>query len=1057
MERPQLERRLHPPIRVVSVVAGPGYGKTVLAARWHDAWSGPKVWYSLDDGDADLALFAAHLHTAVATTGAQLRPFDEANASSVGAPREVAIRFAEALADLASPPLLVFDDVHVLEGSRSLVALNELIERASRLGATFVVAGRSLPLSLHGVAASAQLASVGAGDLAFDGAETEAYIQRAAHGEAAHALTRMAQRAEGWPAGLALIATSMADAARPIALPQSDSAEDARRHLFSYLANEVLERLSAPERRFLLDTSILDPLETNLCDALRDEQDSARILESLADRGLFVSRQSEDAYRCHQLFREFLCHQLAQLHNKEYVSRLHRRAADFLSARGSAGPAVAHFIAAGDADAAVAEFEKNAFAMLHAGLVQAVNQLLRQIDPARVDASATLLVARGRVLRERGEWDAALAALERSISQARQRGEYDVLAEAVRSCAPMLAARGEFERLSSMLNEALSPGLDLPETSVTRLRMTLAAVYLEMDKLEESLAMYREIMPSIVAHGDLAAHGLVLHNTAVAHLRRGDVFAGLSLYERALKLKEAAGQRLSLLTTLGDLIYAKTLLGDLDDAEKFVESLLVQAEDVGASGIIVRAHEERGVLRLLRGDLAGATHAFRSAAEACDPSDLILLPEIEHGLAKCELAAGKLAEADAFCARASEMFRGNARHQQLAPILVTRAEVMLARGDVQSALRLASEAIDEAGQGVNALLQAVACLDAAAALVRCAARLSGSESIRADRRAAEAATIAVALVHQRDYRFLVRTKADVFSELAPHLRRWKVGASLLPEIAARGPASSLRIETLGAFRVFVGGKEVPPEAWKRRRALEIFAYLVSQRGRAVPRDRLIDMYWPESDADAAHDSLRVSITAIRKAVGDVVKYEANSYRFAAPQAADIDFERFDGYIERAHQADGQGDMEEAVRQYEAATDLYHGDFLEGLHEGGWQWHERDRLRAACLDALRWIAQARRSSGDLAGHRRAVERLLEVAPFDLEAVKMRLDALWREQRGAEAERDYREWRNRYRSAVGADAPEIWTAPDGESAEGQAVQERPRDARPEKRPGVRVAAT
>jgi len=52
--------------------------------------------------------------------------------------------------------------------------------------------------------------------------------------------------------------------------------------------------------------------------------------------------------------------------------------------------------------------------------------------------------------------------------------------------------------------------------------------------------------------------------------------------------------------------------------------------------------------------------------------------------------------------------------------------------------------------------------------------------------------------------------------------------------------------------------------------------------------------------------------------------------------------------------------------------------------------------------------------------------LEVAPFELEAVKMRLDALCRESRVAEAKRDYEDWRSRYRAAVGADAPEIWPA-------------------------------
>ena len=54
----------------------------------------------------------------------------------------------------------------------------------------------------------------------------------------------------------------------------------------------------------------------------------------------------------------------------------------------------------------------------------------------------------------------------------------------------------------------------------------------------------------------------------------------------------------------------------------------------------------------------------------------------------------------------------------------------------------------------------------------------------------------------------------------------------------------------------------------------------------------------------------------------------------------------------------------------------------------------------------------------------LERLLEIAPFDLEAVGRRLDSLVREMRLGEARRSYGEWRTRYRAAIGVDAPAIW---------------------------------
>jgi DNA-binding SARP family transcriptional activator len=382
---------------------------------------------------------------------------------------------------------------------------------------------------------------------------------------------------------------------------------------------------------------------------------------------------------------------------------------------------------------------------------------------------------------------------------------------------------------------------------------------------------------------------------------------------------------------------------------------------------------------------------------------------------------GRIEEADELCATASGIFRGARKFQQMAPILLTRAKALAGRGDVVAAYGAASEAVEAAGKGADAVLQAMTCLDGAAFIASIAPRLELRDASAADQRAAEAATTAVALLHQRDYRFLLRTKEAAFSALRGDLLRWRVGHALFSDAAEARTGVPLRIEMLGGFDVLVDGHLIPSDAWKRRKARDIFAYLVNARGRAVPRARLADLYWSELDADAANDNLRVTISAIRKAVGGVVKFEADGYRFAPPTGTTIDRDAFDEHIERAREAVARGDRAAARTEYGAATELYRGDFLDGMDEGGWQWHERERLRAACLEALRWIAS---DTGEPEAARLALERLLEVAPFDLEAVKMHLDGLVREMRVAEARRDYADWRTRYRAAVGAEAPEIW---------------------------------
>ncbi|MBC5824173.1 MAG: winged helix-turn-helix domain-containing protein [Candidatus Eremiobacteraeota bacterium] len=1022
IERPHLQSRVLGDKPVVSIVAGPGYGKTTLAVEAAAAWKGPTPWYSLDETDADLPVFAAHVESALRSC----RPDGSGNASSAaapGTPKELGYRLAEALGDLPQPALFIFDDVQALEGGRAAIALSEFVERGSRLGAHFVLCGRSMPFALHRLAASASLHSITAADLAFNAAEAETYLHGMLHEAAQQGyVAGLARRAEGWPAGLALIASS-APRSGKAATPDGfvGEGDEARRYLFEYLATEVLASLSQDEQRFLLHTSVAARLEIDLCNAVTGDDNAGKILDSLTMRGLFVTRLTSSAYSSHQLFREFLQQALKRSTSPDQVASLHRRAGQYLAARSDFLAAAEHFLEAGDVESAAAILERESSALLRSGLIGAVNNLIARIGKQRIEESPALSAAQGRVQRERGEWDAALASLEQAISLAHSAGEYDIIAEAVRSAAPILAARNELERLRSMLDDALALRDHLQPASVNSLRTTLAAVLLETDMLDEAVAMYRDITPLLVATGDLAAQGLVLHNLGVAQLRRGDVYAGLSTYERAAKLKENAGQRVSLLHTLADTVYAKTLLGYFEEADRLAESLLSQARDVGASGIAARAHEQRGVLALLRDSVVAADDEFRAAQQACDPGDVFLLPEIEHGLAQCALLSKDMAAAEYFGDRASSAFLGAKRHQQRAPVLLTQAACALARGDPHAAARLAGEAGEAAGQGKNALLEATSALGVADILIQCAAVVGDPEI---DRRAAAAATAAIALIHQRDYRFLLRTRSAAFDRLKPHLRRWGIGGGLLPELRPAEPAGALRVEMLGPFRVLLSGRPVPPESWKRRKAPELFAFLIASKGAPVSRARLIDLYWPDSDADAAHDSLRVTISAIRKAVGDVVQFQSNGYRFAAPADAVVDADLFENHIEQARQADVRGDAPGARRAYQLAADLYRGDYLDGLGDAGWQWRQRERFRAECLEALRWLARDCERSNDAVRQRSLLDRLLEVAPFDLEAVRMRLRSLVADGRLADARRDYLAWCSSYRHAVGMDPPQVW---------------------------------
>ncbi|MCE9557523.1 MAG: tetratricopeptide repeat protein [Armatimonadetes bacterium] len=79
----------------------------------------------------------------------------------------------------------------------------------------------------------------------------------------------------------------------------------------------------------------------------------------------------------------------------------------------------------------------------------------------------------------------------------------------------------------------------------------------------------------------------------------------------------------------------------------------------------------------------------------------------------------------------------------------------------------------------------------------------------------------------------------------------------------------IRIGLFGGLTVVCNGQEIT--RFRTRKTASLFAYLAFFEGRCHPRDVLMDLFWPESNQDAARQSLRMALSAIRGALGSEAK------------------------------------------------------------------------------------------------------------------------------------------------------------------------------------------
>ena len=140
---------------VVTVVAGAGYGKTTLLARWDAADARPFAWVALDGREDEVVLLryvAAAIHS--------VEPVPEVVLEALSGPRGSiwstrVPRLISALAALERPMVLVLDDLHAVSRPSCIDVLAALLE--------YVPAGSQVAIVEQGGACIAARPLAGAG------------------------------------------------------------------------------------------------------------------------------------------------------------------------------------------------------------------------------------------------------------------------------------------------------------------------------------------------------------------------------------------------------------------------------------------------------------------------------------------------------------------------------------------------------------------------------------------------------------------------------------------------------------------------------------------------------------------------------------------------------------------------------------------------------------------------------------------------------------------------------------------------------------------------------
>ena len=226
-----------------------------------------------------------------------------------------------------------------------------------------------------------------------------------------------------------------------------------------------------------------------------------------------------------------------------------------------------------------------------------------------------------------------------------------------------------------------------------------------------------------------------------------------------------------------------------------------------------------------------------------------------------------------------------------------------------------------------------------------------------------------------------------------------------------------RIQLCGRFVVDIDGIRIEDKL-PGRRGRALFAYLVLNRGRALPRDELFMAGWGDDASPAASNALSVLLSKLRHGVGASRLRGRTSIELLLPQATFVDVE---AALEGAHRAESCIAEGRWAQAWGPAGIAYHvgtRPFLAGL-EAAWIEDWRRRLAEVRLRGLECFAAAGLglSGPALAQAEERARMLTELAPYRETGHRILIEALERRGNLAEALRAYERLRILLREDLG----------------------------------------
>ncbi|MFZ5825267.1 MAG: BTAD domain-containing putative transcriptional regulator [Bacillota bacterium] len=950
---------------VILVRAGAGYGKSTMLSAYFSRARLEHFWLTLTEEDAELAVFLENLIHAVrsrrpralAEAGRILRESEDLNRSW----KFILNALINELHGMGEEDLyLVIEDCHLVQEATEINRALEYLLRHSPPTLRVVLTSRYpftfLPVSEWKL--KGRLLLVDEEDLAFDEREISQFMRarknRKLSRQEAAAIREVT---EGWPIAVEMIAGAVTES-EPLEMVLADMRASAG-DLFSFLAADVLERLPAELREFVLRAATLHSLNEAVCTALFGDQARHFLTEAL-QRGALLQDYGRGNYGFHRLFRDFLLY-TAELEGVD-VAGLRRQAADYYLAQGLREEAVEYMLEGGAHQEAARLILQLAPEMLQHARFQTVLHWLHSLPQEVYAATPAVYLLRGDIKRTLSGFHEALAVYEEAERLYRQQDDQHGVSEVLMRKALVFLDTVNPAKAEPLLMRALQIKEGLRRAQTQPLLTLIAENKVNQGRLEQARQIVERQKQQGAEPGALVEARLLL--------RLGRLTEAVAFIEERLAnpdyLHDEQPKAHRELRLVLSLLY--NLMGRRNqESMELAREVLLTSQRVGSRFTESVANSRLGHAHLTDGDLERAIGYYREAARLSDNIRVQRAKGEPHwGLTlayaylgdeeNCRLYADS---GTAICMEANDLWLAAMVRMARGVGLYVQGACADALETLRSARMMLRQAGDEHHLAVGLLWEALTIWRMGdTALFRTAAEeLAAALRLRPS-----------TFVLQRRHLWSPRDLGELKRFLIAC--REEAGVDLGGPSGPYHPGYTLNVRTLGEFGVSRGSEAVTPQEWTRDKAKRLFQIMLSRRGQYLSRDYLIDTLWPDKTRELGAKNLKVTLSTLNtileprrpEETAHFVIRSGDRYGLIDVDSLQVDGDRFAVLANRGLAYARRGMEAHAAERLEQALALYTGDFLEDAVYEEWAAAERERLRRLYLEAAEAMAQIHLTGG-----------------------------------------------------------------------------------------------